>query len=209
MITDRQVSEMRAMRRRGASLATLARRFCTSVGYVSDICSGKARRATGRRPYGAPLSVATDCVISPGPLSTPCWLWRWRTSGSGYAYLSPETWPHRVLFERERGPIPPGLEPDHLCRRRACINPWHLELVAHTENVHRGLASRLDWPTVDKIRAARAGGATLRAITREFGIAMSSASTICAQKTWRGSVYCPSAKPSPAPRLPDHGLSEP
>jgi HNH endonuclease len=36
------------------------------------------------------------------------------------------------------GPVPEGLELDHLCRNRACVNPAHLEPVSHRENVLRG-----------------------------------------------------------------------
>ncbi|MGZ6854085.1 MAG: HNH endonuclease [Mycobacteriaceae bacterium] len=35
------------------------------------------------------------------------------------------------------GPIPRGLELDHLCRNRRCVNPDHLEPVSHRENCHR------------------------------------------------------------------------
>lgn len=45
---------------------------------------------------------------------------------------------HRMMYERLRGPIPPGLELDHLCRNPACVNPDHLEPVDHRTNVLRG-----------------------------------------------------------------------
>lgn len=45
---------------------------------------------------------------------------------------------HRVVYELLRGPIPAGLDLDHLCRRRACCNPFHLEPVGRLENVRRG-----------------------------------------------------------------------
>ena len=44
---------------------------------------------------------------------------------------------HRFAYELEIGPIPDGLEPDHLCRVRLCVRVSHLELVTHRENVLR------------------------------------------------------------------------
>jgi hypothetical protein len=48
--------------------------------------------------------------------------------------------PHRVAYERWKGPIPPGMDVDHLCRNRGCVEPDHLEAVTHLENVRRGNA---------------------------------------------------------------------
>lgn len=45
---------------------------------------------------------------------------------------------HRVAYEMLVGPIPEGLEPDHLCRNLACFNPRHLEPVTHAVNSLRG-----------------------------------------------------------------------
>lgn len=47
---------------------------------------------------------------------------------------------HRLMYESDRGPIPPGMETDHLCRVRACVNPWHLEIVTRHENILRGIS---------------------------------------------------------------------
>lgn len=45
---------------------------------------------------------------------------------------------HVHVYVYFRGPVPEGLELDHLCRNRACCNPDHLEPVTHLENVRRG-----------------------------------------------------------------------
>lgn len=44
---------------------------------------------------------------------------------------------HRVVWEMWNGPVPAGLELDHLCRNRCCVNPAHLEPVSQAENNRR------------------------------------------------------------------------
>lgn len=52
---------------------------------------------------------------------------------------------HRLEWEKINGPVPEGLELDHLCRNRWCVNPDHLEPVTHQENIRRG--SQRKWNT--------------------------------------------------------------
>jgi hypothetical protein len=55
------------------------------------------------------------------------------------------------MYERYRGPIPKGLQLDHLCRQRDCINPDHLEPVTCAVNVQRGQLAKLTPDYVEQI----------------------------------------------------------
>jgi len=55
---------------------------------------------------------------------------------------------HRFAYEALRGPIPDGLQIDHLCRVPRCVNPDHLEAVDNRTNTLRGIG-----PTAQLARA--------------------------------------------------------
>jgi hypothetical protein len=78
--------------------------------------------------------------IEPIPWSG-CWVWVAATDSCGYGKFNIDgriVGAHRVSYEFHKGPIPYGLELDHLCRIPSCVNPIHLEAVTHKENVRRG-----------------------------------------------------------------------
>lgn len=71
-----------------------------------------------------------------------CWLWTGATDGHGYGAINVEGRARKaytVAYTLLVGPIPEGLQLDHLCRVRACCNPAHLEPVTSKENARRGL----------------------------------------------------------------------
>jgi hypothetical protein len=75
---------------------------------------------------------------------TPCWIWD-RPCGRGGRYGAiRRDWKtlsaHRFVYENYKGPIPDGLQLDHLCRVTACVNPDHLEPVTQAENIRRSNA---------------------------------------------------------------------
>ena len=79
--------------------------------------------------------------------SSACWLWMANRVGNGYGQISVngrKVYAHRLSYEWAKGPIPAGLDIDHLCRVLLCVNPDHLEAVTRRENLLRGntLAAR-------------------------------------------------------------------
>lgn len=77
----------------------------------------------------------------------PCWLWTGGRNNTGYGtfrYDDRTVVAHALAYVWRYGPIPDGLEPDHLCRVRHCVRPDHLEPVTHGDNVRRGTAGAIN-----------------------------------------------------------------
>jgi hypothetical protein len=73
-----------------------------------------------------------------------CWQWLGAVTSTGYGSWrrndGGSSLPHRRTYEDARGPVPEGLELDHLCRNTSCCRPEHLEAVTHAVNTARGKA---------------------------------------------------------------------
>lgn len=80
-----------------------------------------------------------------------CWLWLGATNSNGYPALGLRD-AHAQVFIAERGTIPAGKVLDHICRRRLCVNPAHLEPVTQRENL-----KRRDWGYRSHIGSCPAG----------------------------------------------------
>lgn len=61
--------------------------------------------------------------------------------GSYKSVCAPSRIAHRLVYEVLVAPIKAGMHIDHLCRNRACVNPWHMEQVTPSENIRRGSCS--------------------------------------------------------------------
>ncbi len=74
-----------------------------------------------------------------------CWDWCGWVAPNGYGQvrlMKKLYYAHRLSYLAFVGEIPAGLDLDHLCRNRRCVNPYHLEPVTRKENLDRGLNYR-------------------------------------------------------------------
>lgn len=78
-----------------------------------------------------------------------CWIWQQAKHPTGYGLIRVRVGKkkitkraHRIAYAAFIGAIPDGLDLDHLCRNRACVNPWHLEPVTRSTNLKRGLVGQ-------------------------------------------------------------------
>ena len=96
-----------------------------------------------------------------------CWLWQGYINAFGYG-VNRRGLAHRVYYQSARGPIPRGMELDHLCRVRSCVNPDHLEAVTHLENHRRSAVGKL---TESQVIAIRRSPASIAELAASYGVA--------------------------------------
>jgi hypothetical protein len=103
---------------------------------------------------------------------------------------------HRLSYADAHGPIPAGLEVCHHCDNPPCINPEHLFLGTHKENMNdrdrkgrghhgtRHARAKLDPDRVRQIRALVCAGQAMRAVARHMGVSYRAINAIISGETW-------------------------
>ncbi len=121
--------------------------------------------------------------------TSECWVWKASVGTHGYGQFKHNGKPthaHRVSFELTHGAIQAGAYVLHRCDNRLCVNPEHLFLGTHAENMHdmkqKGRAgylrrageqnpsAKLTNTQAAEIRAMCSSGATQREAAAQFGV---------------------------------------
>ena len=108
----------------GAQISAVRSRAASAL-YCSNPCATKSR-------FGAEYQVNE---------LTGCWEWNRALTdegyGKGFRKDISTRFAHRALWIEKNGPVPEGMELDHLCKNKRCVNPTHLEPVTHKINMDR------------------------------------------------------------------------
>lgn len=173
-------------------MKSLLTKNCPSCGYIQRYkYTGDFNRAVKNKTI-CKLCTSENQIRQHGPLYLidikGCWIWQRHKLKGGYGvwringYKS--TLAHRVMFQLiKKITIPDNKELDHLCRKRDCVNPDHLEIVTREINQRRGLKSKL---TEDQVREIRFIGDSKkqREIAIKFNVSQRLIWNILHNKTW-------------------------
>lgn len=124
---------------------------------------------------------------------TLCWIWRCGFFTNGYGRIG--HWKHseiahRTIYQEMIGPIAGGLDLDHLCRQRDCVNPAHLEPTTRAENLRRGEGTKLTAEAVREIRDAPRYWGVRKDLAEKFGVTVGYVAQLRSKNppTWEGVI---------------------
>ena len=118
-----------------------------------------------------------------------CWLWIGALTNKGYSRIARHSSigdlkAHKVIYELLVAFVPNGLELDHTCKNRACVNPNHLEPVTHAENNRRSSHTKLTIEKVQEIKQKLACGGQILGLSLQYGVSYATIWKIANQRSW-------------------------
>jgi len=129
-----------------------------------------------------------------------CWVWSGASTKFGYGVMGGPNrtvlYAHRVSHEIHKGEIPTGFVVMHKCDNPKCVNPDHLCVGTHAENIKDCIAkgrssrgekngmARITRLQVDEMRKRVLCGERQCDVAKEYGISKSHISSICNGRRW-------------------------
>lgn len=174
----------------GHGYCTSHQRQLKSGAPLAPLWAGKRRPGTDR--------AAIDAILA-APPTNECIVWAGWIDQDGYGrtrHGGRSTQITHIVLEAVGRPVPDGQCACHSCDNRACVNPRHLWVGTHTENLsdrdgkrrqafgERNGRSKLTEADVRAIRELRSIGMTQQAIASRFGVAQYTISMILNRKIW-------------------------
>ena len=131
-----------------------------------------------------------------------CWMWVADADTCGYGRMrikGKHVGAHRISYELHNGAIPEGLHVLHQCDTPVCVNPAHLSLGTHADNMRdrdlkgrnnpfmgeKHYAAKLTEKDVLEMRALRLKGALLRELAAKFDVGLTAVGRIVKRNTWK------------------------
>jgi hypothetical protein len=96
------------------------------------------------------LSAYERLMLKVEPNANGCLIYKGKLIDRGYVHVRHDNglmrYGHVIVYEHFYGPVPTGLEVDHTCNTRSCLNHEHLEAMTHKENIRKAVELRgSDW----------------------------------------------------------------
>ena len=182
------------------------RRFCSPACRIAGTAGarrstfGKTKVSLEKRFWGKVSKKGDD----------ECWPWTGKRDIFGYGIIRPvrqsDIRAHRLSYELHYGPIPEGLSVCHRCDNPCCVNPAHLFVGTHQENMadmaakgrqvfqrrperathgEQHYAAKLDSSSIVAIRQRRENGEQLDQIARSYGVSKQTIWRAVHRKTWK------------------------
>lgn len=164
--------------------------------FCSQLCCNKFIHGKAKRTLSERFWEKVD-------KSGECWEWTATTIGGGYGSIHHNKrmrYAHRVSFELTYGKIPDGLDVLHTCDNPLCVNPSHLRLGTHRDNMqdmikkgrgnkNKGVkvgTAKLNPTKVRKIRSLYStGNYTMKQLGKQFNVDTTQICNIVNRKHWK------------------------
>lgn len=135
-------------------------------------------------PYHYRMRSGEDYKVDP---ETQCWIWQHPlVPDTGYGQIWEDNQAeqaHHTYYKKRYGRLPEGVHLHHLCERRSCVNPDHLQPLSPQK--HRRAHAKLTQEAVDFIRSCRPRGASTREFAERFGVSPTTIRDVLNYKSWK------------------------